>query len=262
MIPGCLYAAHAVLIDQDRALAGDITPGDAPGFPVTISQPGSYRLAGNLTVSDSGTTAIQITADSVTLDLNGFSIIGPGGCTIRPTVCPAPGKGIGVQAAGEETLVPRGIRILNGSVRGMGLMGISIGGAGNVVERVSVYGNAGGGMSVAGSVVQSEAGQNGSFGIIAGTVRDSTSQENVGDGIILDGSGGIAAGNVSSFNDGYGIAAPYSTVTGNTAFLNKSFGISVSCPSSVVANTIVSADAGSIETHGAGCVLMNNATRP
>src|SRR5690348_7192989 len=86
------YAASAadgvILIDQAAALAGSVTPGDAPGFPVTLSQPGSYRLSGNLTVPDADTTAIQITADSVTLDLNGFTIAGPGGCTIRPTACP------------------------------------------------------------------------------------------------------------------------------------------------------------------------------
>ncbi|NWG73776.1 MAG: hypothetical protein HXY24_04090 [Rubrivivax sp.] len=44
--------AHAVdgeiLITQAKALAGNVTPGDAPGFPVTISQPGKYKLAGHL----------------------------------------------------------------------------------------------------------------------------------------------------------------------------------------------------------------------
>ena len=66
-----------VLIDQNRALAGNVTPGDFPGFPVTISRPGSYRLSGNLEVTDPDITAIEITADHVTLDLNGFSIQGP-----------------------------------------------------------------------------------------------------------------------------------------------------------------------------------------
>ena len=44
---------------------------------MTISQPGSYKLSGNLTVPP-GTSGIQITADGVWLDLNGFSITGPG----------------------------------------------------------------------------------------------------------------------------------------------------------------------------------------
>src|SRR5271154_6656573 len=76
-IPGSLYAVDGVvLINQSSALQGGVTPGDAPGFPVTISQPGSYRLSSNLVVPDSNTNAIEITAEFVTLDLNGFSIVG------------------------------------------------------------------------------------------------------------------------------------------------------------------------------------------
>jgi hypothetical protein len=91
-IPGSLYAVNgAVLIDQPHALAGNITPGDAPGFPVTISEPGNYRLTGNLTVPDANTTAIDIKADDVTLDLKGFGIIGPVVRGSAPTACPAAG---------------------------------------------------------------------------------------------------------------------------------------------------------------------------
>jgi hypothetical protein len=65
-----------VLIDQNRALAGNVTPGDAPGFPVTITQPGSYRLSGNL--SAGAADGIVVAADDVTLDLNGFNLRGSG----------------------------------------------------------------------------------------------------------------------------------------------------------------------------------------
>ena len=72
---GPAFAVDGVtLIDQARALAGNVTPGDAPGFPVTLSLPGSYRLSGNLIVL-TPTDGILITADRVTLDLNGFSVI-------------------------------------------------------------------------------------------------------------------------------------------------------------------------------------------
>lgn len=75
----CSGAAQAVdgvvLINQSRALAGNVTSGDAPGFPVTITKPGSYRLSGNLTVP-AGTDGIVIAADEVTLDLNGFLMSG------------------------------------------------------------------------------------------------------------------------------------------------------------------------------------------
>ena len=43
---------------------------------MTISRSGSYRLSSNLTVP-LGSNAVEITASSVTLDLNGFTIAGP-----------------------------------------------------------------------------------------------------------------------------------------------------------------------------------------
>jgi lipopolysaccharide export system protein LptA len=48
--------------------------------PFTISASGSYALTGNLTVSSSQ-TAITVNADYVTIDLNGFAIVGPNTCS-------------------------------------------------------------------------------------------------------------------------------------------------------------------------------------
>ena len=250
-----------ILIDQNRAVAGNVTPGDTAGFPVTISQSGSYRLTGNLTVPDLDTAAIQITADFVTLDLNGFSISGPGICsTGTTTTCPAQGKGVGVLAANDPRS-PRGTRVLNGSVRGMGLFGIRLAGGGSFVEKVTADSNAGGGMMVNGAVTQSAATQNGSFGIIADIIKDSSSLQNAGDGIILGVNGGVASGNVSSLNGGFGIAVQFGTATANNLFLNQGAGISASCPSSVVGNTIVTTGQVSIETTGAGCAVADNGAR-
>lgn len=66
-----------VLIDQNKALLGGVTPGDTPGFPVTITQPGSYKLASNLT-SPINVSTIVIASDNVDLDLNGFTVT----CTV------------------------------------------------------------------------------------------------------------------------------------------------------------------------------------
>ncbi len=262
VIPSCIYADQGViLIDQARALAGNVTPGDAPGFPVTISQAGTYRLSGNLTVPEK-TIAIHISADFVTLDLNGFSIVGPVDCPGRPAKCPAPSDGVGVQSGGDVMFGPRGVRVENGSVRGMGNFGIWLTGDGSFVSRVTADRNAGGGMHIAGSVVESAAIENGSFGIYALSVRDSSALQNAGDGILLDANGAVAAGNVSSFNGGYGIFVPFGTATGNTTFLNKSFGISAFCPAAIVGNTIVTGVHQSLETKGDGCVVANNASRP
>jgi hypothetical protein len=105
--------AGAIAIDQARAEAGGVTHGDAPGFPITLSQPGVYRLTGNLHVADANTHAIEITADRVTLDLNGYSITGPvscGGSNPAALICtPASGTGTGVSAANRiQTSVANG----------------------------------------------------------------------------------------------------------------------------------------------------------
>jgi hypothetical protein len=74
---GTAFAVDGVvLIDQARALAGNVTPGDAPGFPVTLTLPGSYRLSGNLTVPVQ-VDGIVIQSSEITLDLNGFRISAP-----------------------------------------------------------------------------------------------------------------------------------------------------------------------------------------
>ena len=263
VFPVSPFAADGVIrIDQSRAMAGSVTPGDTPGLPVTISEPGSYRLTRKLTIADLNTTAIQITADSVTLDLNGFSIIGPVVCTTEPTSCSGTGTGVGVQAGNGTLRSPRGVRVRNGTVRGMGRFGIWLSGNGSFVEKVTADSNADGGLNVAGTVIESAATQNGAFGIIALSVRDSTAFQNAGDGVILEANGGVATGNVSSQNVGSGIIVQGGTATGNTVFLNQGAGITALCPSSLVGNTIVVSGTATIETHGDGCALANNATRP
>ncbi len=113
-----------VLINQASAMAGNVTPGDTAGFPVTISQPGSYKLSSNLTITDPNATGIFINADNVTIDLNAFTILGPSVCnghfnTPTTTCTISNTSSVGIDA-GEHI----GIKILNGSVRGMGFIGI------------------------------------------------------------------------------------------------------------------------------------------
>lgn len=45
-------------------------------YPIRISTPGSYKLMGNLITNNQ--TAIEVTVPGVTIDLNGFSLIGSG----------------------------------------------------------------------------------------------------------------------------------------------------------------------------------------
>jgi len=59
------------IITQAEALAGGVTAGDAPGFPISINTTGTYRLAERLSVTGA-TNGISVNAPNVTLDFNGF----------------------------------------------------------------------------------------------------------------------------------------------------------------------------------------------
>ena len=127
-------ADDVVLIDQNRAIAGNVTSGDEPGFPVSISKPGSYRLAGNLTVPDADTSAIVITAEGVTLDVNGFSIAGP-------LLCPAVGI-IGLNARDSSAVQNAGDGIIvDGGGVAIGNVSSSNGGLGMAVMNGTATGN-------------------------------------------------------------------------------------------------------------------------
>jgi hypothetical protein len=247
-----MYAVDGVaLIDQTHALAGGVTPGDAPGFPVTISLPGSYRLSGNLTVPDANTTAILITADNVTIDLNGFSIVGPTICMTdgRTASCNSTGTGDGVDAGSRTN-----ITVINGTVRGMGNIGINIPGVGSFgfgdqgnkgayVEKVHAVSNGGAGIVVtSGMVIGNAAISNGGAGIFSSL--------------------GPVIGNTANYNGLDGIDVLFGAASGNTATGNFGFGIFITCPSVVVGNWSFNDHFGSdISFKGgtsAGCSVANN----
>src|SRR5262245_47532562 len=73
LAPGLAAADGERVINQGKALAGNVTPGDAAGFPVVVSRSGYYKLTSDLAPPD-GVDAIAIAASFVTLDLNKFTI--------------------------------------------------------------------------------------------------------------------------------------------------------------------------------------------
>ena len=112
-------------------------PGDAPGFPVTITQPGSYQLTSNIVSSSTTINVIEISADNVTLDLNGFSIIGPRTCTgdNATLVC----TNSGMTAHGITASARKNIVVKNGTVQGFDT-GVSLTSAsqrGNTVHHIN-----------------------------------------------------------------------------------------------------------------------------
>ena len=153
--PGTAFAVDGqIAINQARALADGVTPDDAPGLPVTITQPGGYVLAGNLLCQTQIPGAIVINASHVTIDLNGFAILGSTDCSAFP--CSGSGSGSGIA-------VPPGqvhITIRNGTIQGMGGFGIVLDGDSHLVEYMHVRSNGKSGISIgqsvdpAGSIVQ------------------------------------------------------------------------------------------------------------
>ncbi len=256
LVPFCAFGVDGtVLINQSTVMA-------AGGFPYRITQPGSYRLSGNLSVPDANTTAISIDSDSVTLDLNGFAIIGPTVCNAFPPVtCSPTGSGVGIGSFSHTN-----VTVMNGTVRGMGFNGVSLTGgaqaaAAHRIDRVNAFSNGNVGLLDEGdsSVITSNtAFRNRSSGIVAnGTVTGNVANHNGGFGI---GASGTVTGNVANGNGVSGLSGGGgATFSGNEASFNGSFGIDAACPSSVVGNRAVSNPGGNIFTQGSGCVLANNA---
>ncbi len=193
--PSVFAVDGVILIDQNKALAGSVTPGDSPGFPVTISQPGGYRLTGNLTVPNANTNGIEIIAQNVSIDLNGFAIIGPVTCSEFPSIaCSTTGTGTGIVG-----LVFANVLVRNGFVQGMGQDGIFM--LSGIVESVQANQNARIGFNVTSGIVRdSVARANGQAGIsvAVGTIlRNVLNHNPVG---IVTSSTTTYSGNAMNFN--------------------------------------------------------------
>lgn len=139
-------ADRVLEINQDCAAVGCFY-NDAPGFPVTISLPGHYRLTSHLTVDETyqGSAVILAnpTSGEVHIDLNGFELRGPFTCIGTPVA----GCTNGPNTTRGLLLLVKGGSLRNGTVRGFGGAGVSGGlGHGFVVDNVAFVENAGGGM--------------------------------------------------------------------------------------------------------------------
>ena len=154
-------AGHALAVDgvieinHERALAGGITPGDAPGYPVTITEPGSYRLTGNLDVTFDR-AGITIQASDVTLDLNGFVVFSPGGSfddgiqASSSNIEVRNGSVEGFSRHGVFTNTNASVRLIGVRVRGSGATGFDIQGSDNLIQECQANDNGGQGFRTGG----------------------------------------------------------------------------------------------------------------
>lgn len=206
-------------------------------LPYTISTPGYYYVNGNLS---SAGTGIVVNANDVTVDLNSYTITGPGD--------PGDGYNFGVTISGSN------IEVKNGTIRNFdqamfssegvnyarainvravsNATGIRLLGKGNMVEQCHVSNNSnssgeaiavGAGSTVASNVVHSNA----STGILTfegSTIIGNTVYNNAGNGIVAL-VGSTVKNNTVYSNGGWGIELyGNNLVDGNTSFDNNELG--------------------------------------
>jgi len=190
---GSVAADSPIVITQTKAAAGGVTPGDTAGFPVTISQPGSYVLGSHL-LPPSNKNGILVTADFVDIDMNGFRLYGGN----------VAGYGVYVQGKSFG-------KIHDGTIANFKYDGIRILSPGNAwtVEKMQIVRN--------------------SSGIYA---DPSLYMRILSNSVLLNFNHGIycgnschVEGNTSSDNGHIGIRALTGTVLGNTVYSNGFFGI-------------------------------------
>jgi hypothetical protein len=194
-------------INAVRAVAGSINGNpslDPPFYPVTITQPGSYRLTSNLSGSGGFTPPlIEVTASNVTIDLNGFALSN----AVR-----------GIDATGSN------VTVRNGSVFDMADISVWMRGPGARVESVRVSGATTGGIVLTGTdglVSDSIAVAAGAWGIVVpnGTIR-----------------GCVATGSGTGFNTLGGLSSMVVVV--NSAAIGNADGV-ITWSGSVEQNLIV-----------------------
>lgn len=185
--PSCAFATDGqILISQASVTA-------AGGFPYVISQSGSYKLSGNLVVSASK-DGIDINVSNVTLDLNGFTIAGPG-----PVACSTPKAPNGPPCSGFNSGIISAPNLYNVAVLNGAVVGFSTG--------VDLSGGYPYGYGYSSLVQEIRASGNNGNGIVlyAGIVRRSTASFNATSGIECW-FNCVIVENVAAFNGGVGMS--------------------------------------------------------
>lgn len=196
------HTVFALMVAAGTALAGPLSPPAGPisstyktlteieprtalsSVPFTITQPGSYYLTGNMTLA-ANQVGIEVLADNVTVDLNGFAIDGGG--------VSEDGVRVGASGVGGR----KNVVIKNGTIRGTAKDGIDAFASTNVrVENVSVDTATGGTGIITGknAVISNCVVRNTGAGVVVGS--DSIISDSISDG--STGQAGFVAGDNST----------------------------------------------------------------
>lgn len=242
--------AGPVAPTQRTPIGLNTTPGDADSF-FKIIQPGSYYLTGNIT-GGAGRHGVEIAASGVTLDLNGFELLGTAGSL----------DGVSATAANLTN-----IAVINGSVRSWGDEGVDLGtlpatscrvtdvragvnagtgifvGFGSTVTNCAASGNDTGIFADTGSTVSHCSVRSNTIGIRTNagcTVTNCSAASNTGIAILVS-TGSTVVNCAASFNSNDGIVADTGcTVSNCSAAVNLGNGISVNTDSTVSNSSAVS----------------------
>jgi hypothetical protein len=281
-------------VEPRIAINATNTPGNA-SFKYRISRAGSYYLTENLEQS-AGVGGIEIAAQNVTLDLNGFAVLSTtatsgvaiqsnGGVAItvmNGTVSGWSGSGIVLGSSCtvrnvtvQSILGPYGINVFSGvvescTVRSAGQIGIEVGNnsvvRNCVVQLSSLHGINAGSHSKVENCVSSDNGGNGILALST-LITGCTAVNNDLSGIRSDGNSTIVDCRTSlNTLDGYELALA-DVITGSTAERNTRHGISALSRCRIEGNTCIENGFGSgsgagilLEPTGSRNVVKNNTT--
>lgn len=267
-----LFAVAIALVLTGSASAGSLAPPPGPVAPTmkslteveprtsvqslsgsasalyVISQPGSYYLTGNVQ-GVAGKDGIAIMSGNVSLDLNGFALIGSGGS----------GHGI--------TNVPGtpyyNVIVKNGTVRNWGGTGVRADIWGAIVSDIASFNNGENGIvvgaqSVAARCTTKSNGGLGIGGYSTCSIVDCVSRENVGNGFEVPFASTLR-GNISVYNGANGIVSETQcTIEGNLVAGNVAAGIRVSGSSNRVDGNHCVDNGIGIQGTGCGSVFVHN----
>ena len=256
-------------------------------LPYTISAPGSYYLTSNL-IGVTSQNGITIQSADVTLDLNGFELLGVAGALA------------GIKVSGTQS----GLYIHNGTLRGWGAggvdgfqaesihleklralgntgFGLSGGNVGLFIDCIAISNtthgiasvgmglvrgclaksNGGWGISSVGPVRECSAQENGYGGIASSTsVIDSDAEYNTGEGILVE-FGGQVSGCTVKLNTGNGITASQgSDIADCTVYNNGAVGIAATAKCTIRDCTLFSNGESGIEA-GVGSTVRGCTVR-
>ncbi|MEM9293855.1 MAG: hypothetical protein AAGD01_19410 [Acidobacteriota bacterium] len=242
-------AASAQVIEFGHldALAGGITAGDAPGYPVTLSAATSYRLTSSLYVS-AGVDGIQPTQDHITLDLNGFTIFGSSPLSPSQYGVYGPNRNyVTVKNGNIRAFAKVGIYLQDFSqLQDLRLISNSSQGAylrnGALIENVQAITNKANGILCRDACVFNDvvAFENSITGILCAdlcNIRNSVTKNNGSAGIIT-GDSSVVRDNVSSFNKVGIFVSPKSLAKGNVVTDNTNSQLVVGQDSGTSTNVV------------------------